>query len=306
MALLLLLTTSLSQFKNRTSPGGSLAPEFGIALPADSVASLHIESLGGAGHLTVKVLQGTANIASFMLEIVSTHASLISPPKVIQEEQSSDGAVHLTIRFPPSSWLPFFQPSHRYTLFVNLPLQIAHFSVTGPSVDVVYMGPNITESMSVHVQRGSTKLASPIFLKQMDISTDEGSIAFAYPTSVAETVRLKIGVGELQGRLTGFSSMHATNKEGNFDMQLNPQIESATMVLNLGPGTVIAVIEGFSGKMSVSLDPTKTEVTYGEGVEWPPISSDPYVAWVNGVGTGSGVCNITLEGSGRLYARFPE
>ncbi|KAJ3266068.1 hypothetical protein HDU77_002860 [Chytriomyces hyalinus] len=305
MALLLLLA-SLAQFENRTSTGSSLVPEFGVALPAISVASLRIGSVGGAGHLTVKVLQGTGTIASFMMEIESTHASLITPPEVIQQELSSDGAVQLAIRFPPSSWLPFFQPTHRYTLFVNLPKQIAHFAVSGPSVDVVYMGPNITECMSIHVKKGSISLASPISMKQMDISTEEGSIAFAYTTSVAEAVHLKTGAGELQGRLTGFSSLHATSQEGNFNMQLKPQTENATIVLNLGPGTVIAVIESFSGKMSLSYDPTKTPITIGEGFEWPPISSDPFLAWVNGIGTGRGVFNVTIEGFGRFYARFPK
>ncbi|KAI8839835.1 hypothetical protein BJ741DRAFT_598824 [Chytriomyces cf. hyalinus JEL632] len=302
MALLFLLPNLVS----RTSPGRSLVPEFGMALPANSVASLRIESVGGVGHLTVKVLQGTGTTASFMMEIESTHAALITPPEVMQGNQSSDGAVQLTIRFPPSSWLPFFQPSHRYTLFVNLPIQIAHFAVRGPSVNVVYMGPNITESISIHVKKGSIKLASPISMTQMDISTNEGSIAFAYPASVAETVHLKTGAGELQGRLTGFSSLYATNKEGDFDMQLQPQTENAAIVLNLGAGTVNAVIEGFSGKLSLSYDPTKTPVTYGEGLEWPPISSDPFLAWVNGIGTGRGVCNITLEGSGGFYVQFPK
>ncbi|KAJ3229720.1 hypothetical protein HDU81_005149 [Chytriomyces hyalinus] len=180
------------------------------------------------------------------------------------------------------------------------------FAVTGDYVNVVYMGPNVAEALSVKVNRGSVKLATSLSTRAMDIHMEEGSIVFAREVSVSGSVSLETRVGEIQGRLNGFKSLFATSKTGDFDLVMRPGVLDAVILLNLGTGSLYAEVDQFQGKMKLDYDPAKRKISLSGAVHWPPISAVPFVAWVNGVGVGEGVCNITLEGSGSIAVLFPE
>ncbi|KAJ3237969.1 hypothetical protein HDU78_003808 [Chytriomyces hyalinus] len=298
-AALLSLTMSFSLGVIR---GPAQIPEYSFELPADSVRRLSIASQG-VGYLTVKVLQGTGVMASFGVQIESDNALQIEASSVLFVAQNSDGFVEIGVRFPATSWLPFFRSRHHITLFINAPSNISDFSVIGNAVSIVYMGPNIARSITVSVIDGSITFLSQISTATIDIETVKGSITFAQFSSATDSVRLRTGVGDMTGNLAQFKTLHALSSVGNFDMALTAGVENATVILEFGDGHVSSQIDSFRGKLGVFYRNENTEVLYG-GVEWPPISLYPFVTWVNGVGIGHGVCNVTLKGTGSIYVNF--
>ncbi|KAI8832592.1 hypothetical protein BJ741DRAFT_614131 [Chytriomyces cf. hyalinus JEL632] len=281
----------------------AIIPEFGFRVPANSVRRLSITSVG-VGDVVVKVLQGTGDIATFEAQIETKDAFQMDPTKVLFAAQNSDGFVEIDVRFPATSWLPFFRSRNHITLFVNTPSNISDFSVTGNSVSIVYMGPNIARSVTVRVIEGSITFLSQISTGSIDIETVKGSITFALFSSASDSVRLRTSVGDMSGNLAQFKSLHASSNVGNFDMSLTAGVEYATLILDFGDGHVSSEIDSFRGKLSVFYVADKTQVRYGGAVEWPPISLYPFVTWVNGVRMGQGVCNITMRGTGSIFARF--
>ncbi|KAI8832591.1 hypothetical protein BJ741DRAFT_614129 [Chytriomyces cf. hyalinus JEL632] len=299
LAAVLSLTMSFSLGVIR---GPALIPEYGFELPADSVRRLSISS-HGVGYLTVKVLQGTGVMASFGVQIESDNVLQIEASSVLFVAQNSDGFVEIGVRFPATSWLPFFRSRHHITLFINAPSNISDLSVIGNAVSVVYMGPNIARSITVSIMDGSITFLSQISTASIDIETVKGSITFAQFSSASDSVRLRTGVGDMTGTLAQFKSLHASSNVGNFDMSLTAGVENATVILKFGDGHISSQIDSFRGKLGVFYRNENTEVLYG-GVEWPPISLYPFVTWVNGVGIGRGVCNVTLKGAGSIYVNF--
>ncbi|KAJ3237968.1 hypothetical protein HDU78_003807 [Chytriomyces hyalinus] len=281
----------------------AIIPEFGFRVPADSVRRLSINSVG-VGDLVVKVLQGTGDIATFEAQIESKDAFQMDPKKVLFAAQNSDGFVEIDVRFPATSWLPFFRSRNHITLFVNTPSNMSDLSVTGKSASIVYMGPNIARSVTVSVVEGSITFLSQISTGSIDIETVKGSITFAQYSSASDSVRLRTSVGDMSGNLAQFKTLHASSNVGDFDMALTAGVEYATVILDFGDGHITSEIDSFRGKLSVFYVAEKTQVRYGGAVEWPPISLYPFVTWVNGVGMGQGICNITVRGAGSILARF--
>ncbi|KAI8840770.1 hypothetical protein BJ741DRAFT_596400 [Chytriomyces cf. hyalinus JEL632] len=301
LALLLLAARVSTRFLDSQAT----LPEFGLRIPATSVRRLSIESIGSLGHLTIQVLQGTGQQATFALQIQSDDMLQVDASKVLLVNQNSDGFVRIEVKFPDTEWLPIFRARHHFTLYVNTPLDMTTFAVTGHFVNVMYMGPNVSETLSVKVERGSVKLATPLSTKAMDIETGEGSIVLARELFISDSVRLKTRVGEIQGLLNGFKTLLATSESGDFELVMRPGVRNAVIILILGTGNLYAEVDHFQGKMNMDYDPVRRKISVGGAVHWPPISTLPFASWVNGVGVGQGVCNMTIEGSGSILVQFP-
>ncbi|KAI8819809.1 hypothetical protein BJ741DRAFT_639607, partial [Chytriomyces cf. hyalinus JEL632] len=112
LALLLLVARVSTRFlDNQTT-----LPEFGLRISATSVKRLSIELIGGLGHLTIQVLEGTGQIATFVLQTQSDDVLQVDPSKELLFNQNSDGFVRIEVKFPDTSWLPIFRACHHFTL----------------------------------------------------------------------------------------------------------------------------------------------------------------------------------------------
>ncbi|KAJ3047374.1 hypothetical protein HDU99_009511 [Rhizoclosmatium hyalinum] len=265
-----------------------------LANEAASLKSIHF-SYEGVGTVKVIAVRGK-DMKYTMLEaeyITTDWARLFRTTMDAFVDQEDATSIRFIAKFPPLNTL--FSPRITVTIYAYLPIELENLSIQGEDIDVIYMGPNISKTLSVKVQRGTIQILTPISLVNVALSTTKGTLRIE--NANATTFELAaLNSTPVTGRIGGFKSAIITTKSASVNMFLYPE-ESASVKMTSIKGDFKLWTYGFKGNVSFS---SQRHAGLFDGIDWPLLGILPTRATVGGK-NGKGVMSIeTQQGIGQF------
>ncbi|KAJ3298025.1 hypothetical protein HDU79_000876 [Rhizoclosmatium sp. JEL0117] len=272
---------------------------------ANEAASLKSIRFSYEGVGTVKVIAVRGKDMKYtMLEaeyITTDWTRLFGTTMDALVDQADPTSIRFIAKFPPLNTL--FSPRITVTIYVYLPLELENLSIQGEDIDVIYMGPNVSKTLSVKVQRGTIQILTPISLVNVALSTTKGTLRIENANATTfELAAFDLSSSvSVTGQIGCFKSAVITTKSASVNMFLYPDV-SASVKMKSIKGSYKLGTYGFKGNVSFS---SQRHAGLFDGIDWPLLGIFPTRATVGGK-DGRGVMSIeTQQGIGQfIFAKF--
>ncbi|KAJ3133951.1 hypothetical protein HK100_003982 [Physocladia obscura] len=302
------LLTNLSHHCRSTAAGARLnrplhlttlysVPSYTIngsfSFPAAAFASVFHSSLGPAHINATVTLSTTADVAIVTYSIVSDNELAAKATHVSAEIFDNNLIVQTTT---------LSETTHAIvTVFLNiaLPRVISDFDFTGNMASLVYAGPNVRDTFSVHdlkvgsvaiktalesqrffvnVNVGSVDFHAPVSTAQVSVLTASGSIEVWDTLEARDTIVLNTSAGSINvvaAIIGGFRELVVGSRAGSVKLgSVQPNTEAVEIKISVSAGSVDAQFFGFKGVYSASVVIGSVEVLgkdvhpSGRGTGW--------------------------------------
>ncbi|ORY38806.1 hypothetical protein BCR33DRAFT_741309 [Rhizoclosmatium globosum] len=253
----------------------------------------------GAGTVKIIVLRGTQPQSAVLVsEYASTDWTRLYQTNIETTLDEDDPTVcRFRVQFAPLN--RGFNPNIKLTIYAYLPLELKNVSIQGSYIDLMYLGPNVADTLNVEVQQGSVRILTPILAKRITLSTTKGNLKM--DNVHATTIHIKSldqdSVGTISGTIGGFNSAILETRSGDIRAILNP-IANASIFMRSISGSYYLTTYGFKGNLTFS---SQVHPGLFDGIDFPLLGLFPTRATVGGK-DGKGIMYVeTQTGLGQLF-----